>query len=342
MTPRWRRVAALAAVALTLPLGGCATGYVLRGAYEEARLLWRREPIDRMLQRDDVDTATRHKLELVLGVRQFAADELGLRVGDSYTSVARVDSGQIVHVVSAAPRDRLVPYTWWFPIVGRVPYRGYFKRAEADALAAELERDGYDTLVRPAVAFSTLGWFADPVPSTMLRLDDARLAETIIHELLHNTLYVSGQAAFNESFATFVGMHGAQAYFAARGGGENAILTARRWADALRFSRFLRAAIARLEAAYAGGIDEASRQVLFEELQAQFRAEPWETDSFASFATQPLNNAVLVHDRLYADRLDAFDAALRDRGGDLRATIAAVSAAARDATDPYAALTAQR
>jgi predicted aminopeptidase len=338
MSARRRAAVALAAVALGLGLSGCATGYVLRAAYEEARLLWRREPIAELLQSDELDPATRDKLELVLAARRFAADELGLAVGGSYTTFARVDAAQIIHAVSAAPRDKLVPYTWWFPIVGRVPYRGYFDRADAEALAAELARQGYDTLVRPAVAFSTLGWFDDPLLSTLLRADEAQLAETVLHELTHNTLYVPGHAAFNESFATFVGLRGAAAFFTARAEPERAALSEQRWGDALQFSRFLAAAIARLDAAYAAGIDPAARQALFDDLQAQYRALPWATDSHAAFARAPLNNAVILHERLYADRLDAFAAVLQAHDGDLRAAIAAIIDRGRTADDPFAAL----
>ncbi len=335
---RRRAVALAAAAALALAANGCATGYVLRAAYEEARLLWRREPIAAVLQRGDLDAATRQKLELVLALRRFAADELGRAVGGSYATLARVDAAQIIHAVSAARRDQLVPYTWWFPIVGRVPYRGYFERADAEALAAELERDGYDTLVRPAVAFSTLGWFDDPLLSTLLRADEAQLAETVVHELTHNTLYVLGHAAFNESFATFVGLQGAAAFFTARAQRQEAVLSEQRWRDARQFSRFLTTAVARLDAAYATGIDAAARQALFDDLQAQYRALAWETDSHASFARVPLNNAVILHERLYADRLDVFAAVLQAHDGNLRAAIEDIIATVRHADDPYLAL----
>ena len=328
MSGRGRRVAALAAwVAIGLSLGGCATGYVVRAAYEESKLLWRREPIATALRSDALDAATRAKLELVLAVRQFADAQLGLRVGGSYSSYAVVDGSQVLHVVSAAPRDRLVPYTWWFPIVGRVPYRGYFDPADAEALAAELRWEGYDTLVRPAIAFSTLGWFDDPLPSTLLQQDEARLAETVIHELTHNTLYVPSAAAFNESFATYVGLRGAEQFFAARGDAARAALCAARTADALTFSAFLAGAIARLDAAYARGIDPVARQELLVGVQRDAAGQQWLTGEYAGFWRRPLNNAVVVHDRLYADRLAAFEAAYAARDGDLRRTIEAFVAA---------------
>lgn len=329
--------AALLALA-ALACASCGTTYVLRAGYEEARLLWRRQPIDALLAQPDTDPATRAKLELVGAVRAYAADHIGLQVGGSYTSVATVEAGQVVHVVSAAPRDRLVPVTWWFPIVGRVPYRGYFDRTDADDFAADLERQGNDTMVRPAVAFSTLGWFDDPLLSTMLRDDQSRLAETVIHELTHATRYLPNQAAFNESLAMFVGLRGAEDFFAAHGDAVRANHLAARWADALTFSDALAAVTARLDAAYATGVEEADRQALFAALQREVADRQWLTAEYAGFWRRPLNNAVIVHDQLYADRLPLFDAALACSGGNLRVTLRAILAVVGQYDDPFAAV----
>jgi predicted aminopeptidase len=333
-----RRRAALILLAVCAPLlSGCATGYVLRAAYEEARLLWRRQPIDRVLA-GDVDAETRGKLELTLAVRDYAKHSLGLSVGGCYRSIANVESSQIVHVVTAAPRDQLVPYTWWFPIVGRVPYRSYFNAADAEALAASLEQNGYDTYVRPAVAFSTLGWFDDPLLSNLLRYDDERLAETIIHELLHNTIYIPGQTAFNESLATFVGHRGAEAFFRAQDQPARANDSAARWADALTYSAFLDRLTEQLQAAYAAGVSQTERGAIFDRARAEFTAEPWQTSEYAGFERAQLNNAVLLHDQFYADRLALFQAVYVRNGDDLRAAVAWIREAVQDHSDPFAAL----
>ena len=340
MTPRAvlgrARGALLLLVCATL-VSGCSTGYVLRAAYEEARLLWRREPIDHVLA-GNVDPDTRGKLELTLAVRDYAKHSLGLSVGGCYKSIATVETSQIVHVVTAAPRDRLVSYTWWFPIVGSVPYRSYFDAADADALAASLAHDGYDTYVRPAVAFSTLGWFDDPLLSNLLRYDDERLAETIIHELLHNTIYIPGQTAFNESLATFVGHRGAEAFFRAQDEPSRANASAARWADALTYSAFLDRLTEQLQAAYAHGISDADRTALFDRARAEFAAQPWQTTEYAGFERAELNNAVVLHDQFYADRLALFQAAYARNGEDLRAAVAWIREAVQDHSDPFTAL----
>ncbi|HYL60842.1 MAG TPA: aminopeptidase, partial [Candidatus Acidoferrales bacterium] len=232
----------------SLLAGGCYAGYLARAAYEESRILWHRKPIDDALAHGDLAPDIREKLETVLAVRKFAADELGLNVGGAYQTVAPVDQGAVVHVVMAAPRDSLDPYTWWFPIVGSVPYRGYFDERDADAQAAALEADGLDTLVRPAVAFSSLGFFDDPLLSNLLKLDRVELAGVIIHELFHRTYYLASDAMFDESAANYVGSAGAVAFFTSTESASSADAIAARGIleSDLKFARFLLKEQARL------------------------------------------------------------------------------------------------
>jgi len=325
----------------SLFLSACSPGYVLRAGYEEAKILWRRQPIEKVLGRGDLDASTREKLELVLAVRVFARETLHLRVGDSYASLAQVDASQVVHVVSAAYQLQLQPYTWWFPIVGRVPYKGYFSESDAREEAASLDRDGYDTYVRPSVAFSTLGWFADPLLSNLLRYDRATLANVIIHELLHNTSYIGGHADFDESFANFVGHRGAMLFFAGRDDAEAEQQATSDWGDALVFSDFLVRFTTRLRAAYGDGATLNDRAQLFRAAQVEFNTLPLHTRMYKEFATLPLNNAVILQDLMYADRLQLFEDMLRQQDGDLGRTIQAVlDVVRRRSGDPFAALEA--
>ena len=153
-------------------------------------------------------SADRAKLRLVLETRAFAVDSLGLPARDAFTQFSQLDHDTLVLVLSGAWRDRLQPVTWWFPVVGRVPYRGYFDFAEAQRAERALAASGYDTYLRPSPAFSTLGFFNDPLLSTTLHEDSVDIANTVIHELTHNRFYASGQAVFNESFASFAGAKG--------------------------------------------------------------------------------------------------------------------------------------
>jgi predicted aminopeptidase len=334
-----QRVACLLLLLCLLVLSACSPAYVLRAGYEEAKILWRREPIERMLQRADLDAAMRAKLELALAVRVFARDTLHLRVDHSYATFARVDADAMVHVVTAAYRLRLEPYTWWFPIVGRVPYKGFFSQSAADGEAADLERQGYDTAVRPSVAFSTLGWFADPLVSTLLRYDRAVLADIIIHELLHNTSYLAGRAEFDESFANFVGSRGAILFFASRGDEGAAHEASTVWNDTLQFSDFLGRFTARLRAAYASGVTLAERQELFAAAQDEFRRLPLQTLMYRDFGTRQLNNAVILQHLTYADRLQVFERLFAQEGNDLQRTIAVVlQIVHKRVDDPFAAV----
>lgn len=341
----------LAAVCAAGALTCASPGYLVRAGLEEARILSRRRPIARVVQDAATPAEERRKLRLVLQARDFAASGLDLNAGQSYTTYSWVDSDTLLLVVSGAYRDRFQPYTWWFPIVGRVPYKGFFDFDAAHAEAARLRRAGFDAAVRPSAAFSTLGWFNDPLLNTVLRYGDVALANTVIHELTHNTLYLPGQAAFNESLANFVGDVGAIEFFCARDGesSDTCRLARDGWADNLVFGAFLDDLIARLEALY-GRTDLDSeekvvrREEVFRAALERFAAdvEPHlRTSAFRGFADRHLDNAVLIGMRLYYRRLDLFDRVHRRLGGPLAASIDAMIDAARQRPDdPFAAVEA--
>lgn len=319
--------------------------YLARAGVAEARILLAREPIADVAGDAATDAETRGKLSLVLAVRNFAEDSLGLDAGKTYTTYARVRSDTLVLVLSASRWDRLEEHRWRYPIVGPVPYKGFFRPDQAVREARRLEEAGFDTYLRVANAFSTLGWFDDPLLSTIVREDSADLAATVIHEILHRAIYVRGRTAFNESFANFVGYRGAEAYFRAQGDQRNAERAAALWRDELRLGRFLATLATRLENLYTAGITgsalRSERARLFgaaRSTMADTLALTLETMDGRSLADRPMNNAVVLALRLYLTDLDRFEEALQAHAGNLPGTIATVrrNAGARPVRAPGA------
>jgi predicted aminopeptidase len=344
---KWDRLSRLLIILLPFLLAGCDVGYLTHAAYEEAHLLWNRKSITQVLENPRLSPEVRERLQTVLAVRKFAADNLGLRVGGAYRSVSQVDRNAVVWVLMAAPRDSLQPYVWWFPIVGYVPYRGYFHKEKAEAEAAAMESRGYDTFVRPAIAFSSLGFFDDPVLSNLLELNRVELAGVLIHELFHRTFFLASDAMFDESSANWIGNQGAVDFFA-RTEGENSADTAAARAiyqSDMRFAAFLLQEQARLLRLYASGLKHQEmlrrREQLFTAINTDYVALKPELSGLERFDLdkQKLNNAVLLNYLLYFHDLDNFAALQRMHHGDTRATIKAIIELARsDPGDPFHAI----
>ena len=320
-----RVILALAAGTL---LGGCMAlggpGYLTRAAWSEARILLRREPIAEILERPGLDPVRADRLRLALVAREFARDTLGLRVGDSYSTYVDVDHAAPVHVVSAAYRDRLESFLWRYPIVGRLPYRGFFDRPAADAAAARLEADGLDVEVRPATAFSTLGWFADPLLSSTAAEPPVGLVETIIHELFHATVWRAGDAAFNESAASWMGHRGTIAFFCEGGPGADEAHcreARRRWTVTRARGQIFARLATRLRKLYAGAPPVAVRERVRARLAARAGDQLEARRLGRRSELSPPNNARLLGMQLYTTGLEDFERVVPP-GGDLRMAVA--------------------
>jgi predicted aminopeptidase len=328
---------------LAIVLAGCSPSYVIRAGFEEAKILWRRQPIATVLARSDLEPEVRHKLQLVLDARRYA-EELGLEVGGSFTTLSHADGPNILYVLTATPRTSLEPHTWWFPIVGTVPYKGFFDRAIAEAESKSLVEKGLDTSIRGAAAFSTLGWFDDPLLRHQLRADDAALVNLVLHETYHSTFYAKGAhaTAFNESLATFVGHRAAIDFFAARADAAELVVQARMaWDDERLFATFVQGLGNRLKTLYAEQNETAAlagREVLFTEALASFPSLAFHGKRFDKFDDLHLNNAVLLQSLLYTTDLDVFES-LAARLGGVRPALDVIEAAARsDPKDPFGAV----
>lgn len=196
-------------------ISSCSPGYVARGAYEQGKILLGRRDIPDVLKDPDTPQEEREKLELVLQARAFALG-IGLSPGGSFTTYSDIGKDTLSWVVVGARKDSFSLYTWWFPIVGRVPYKGFFDKEDAELQGKELEAEGYETWIRGTDAFSSLGWLDDPVLSTTLRNPPVRVANTVIHESVHSTVWIPGSVPFNESLAHFIAMKATEQFFVQR------------------------------------------------------------------------------------------------------------------------------
>lgn len=342
-----RVIAAVLALGLGYLLLAPTGRYLLRGAWEEGHILARRVSIANLVADPATPPDTRGKLELVLAARAFAHDSLALATKESFTQYSAFPRDTLVLVLSGAYRDRLELVTWWFPIVGRVPYKGFFDFAAAKEAARRLGADGYDVYLRPSPAFSTLGFFNDPLLPTSLKTDSADLATTVVHELTHNTFYASGQAVFNESFANFAGSRGAARFFRSRGDSASAKAVEDRWADDTLFARFWERVYHSIDSVYTAHPESApariaahdsvylrAREILVRELGPKLR-----TIDARVLPRVRLDNATLMARRIYLTELDLFDGVYAREDNDPRRAIARVIELARSRPrDPYAAV----
>jgi predicted aminopeptidase len=247
----------------------------------------------------------------------------------------------------AAPRDALVPYRWWFPIVGYVPYRGYFDKTRAEDLAKSLEASGYDTYVRPAIAFSSLGFFNDPLLSNLLELNRVELAGVICHELFHRTYFLESDVMFDESAATWVGSRGAVDFFVASTGPESPETAAARgiYESDVKFAAFLLQEEARLLRLYDSGLPRGEilkrRVKIFAKIQGDYTRLKPALSGLERFDLdkQPLNNAVLLNYLIYFHDFNNFAALQQKHYGDTAATIKAIIELAKsEPSDPFHAI----
>lgn len=204
----------VALLILSVTLAGCQLGYYGQAISGHFSLMGKREPVAEVLADPDTPEGVAEQLAFSQQVIDWAGPALGLPTDDVYHQYVALDQDAVVWNVLAAPRWSLTPTTWCYPLLGCVSYRGYFSREKADHEAAKLAEKGMDTWVGGAIAYSTLGWFADPLTTPMLNRSRPALAELLIHELTHRRLYIPNDTRFNESLATLVGREGALLFFA--------------------------------------------------------------------------------------------------------------------------------
>ena len=288
--------------------------------------------LDEALKDPHLTDEQKRKLKLAEEAHEFAQTVLGLRQTKSYTTFVQLDGPYVTYVVSAAPKDELIAYKWWFPVVGSLPYKGYFEPKGAHEEADLMKEKGYDTYVRGVSAYSTLGWFSDPILSSMLEYKDYDLVNTIIHETVHATIYIKSQADFNERLAVFFGNLGTEEFYRRREGADSKTLKqiASDNLDERIFSENIFKEMHDLEDWYAqqrgpdkehpNAIPEDLRLARLKEIQTRFatlvRPQFKSADSYRGFETREINNARLLTYRLYFEKLDDFQAVYKKLGSD--------------------------
>lgn len=306
---------------LALALAGCGSiRYYAQLAHGEAALLDAREPIAELVDAPQTPATLKRRLQLAQQARTFASDQLDLPRNASYTTFADLHRPYAVWNVYATPALSVQPITHCFPIAGCVAYRGYFDHAAAEAEAARLKATGDDVAVTGVPTYSTLGWFSDPVLSTMMRWDDDELAGEIFHELAHQKLYVAGDTQFNESYANFVEREGLRQWRRSRGKPPAGSVATARADDVARLMLDTREQLAALyREPLPADMLRARKADVFAALQRRYRSlrdGAWHGYAgYDAFFSRPLNNASLLPFGLYDRWVPGF-AKLYAQGGD--------------------------
>lgn len=331
------------ALSVGLLAASCATFWLPRQAVSLAALLIRAVPVTRLASVSGLDPGIENLLARVDSIRRFAREELGLRETKSYTTFIQTDREYVVRVVSACPELSFERKCWSYPILGKLPYRGFFDDGDARREARRLAARGYDVIARPTTAFSMLGMVPDPLFSFMTEYETGDLAELVIHELVHATVFVRGQSGFNEELATFIGRKGAERYLLSAG----AALAAYRngLSDAGRFSSFLRETGRELGEVYSSGGSRDEKLVRKRSIIARRAAEyvelspPFSGGAYASFDMGRVDNAYIDLYMLYEGEPGLYQRFFdRCADGDLAAFVHSIAELAKTGVDVKVAM----
>jgi len=309
--------------------GGCSVGYLFHVGKGQLKIVCGSRSTEDVLRDEGVPESEKAKIRLVLDAKAFGENDLGLAYSKNYTRYYVVKHPPVAYNLTASPRLDMEAYRWCFPIAGCLPYKGFFTRGRAERESARMAGRGYDTYIRPVGAYSTLGWFKDPIFSTLLRYPDPVLVEVILHEMVHGTIFLKGQGVFNEGVATFIGEKGAEAFFRARGGptaGQSEEMERRREANGL-FRKTMFSLADRLRALYESEGEEevklARRGRIFEEAKESLRKglEAIGSKGYQGVLAEDWNNAFLVSYLTYHEDPGLWEALYDAFNHDLKAMV---------------------
>lgn len=325
---------------------GCQLTYIMKSAHNQFSMMTTRQSIKHLLQSDQLEPALRKKLELTEQARVFAFTDLQLKKTENYATFIDLKRPYVTWVASASEKWQLKNYEWKYPIVGSMPYKGFFSEREAADEVDQLKAKNLDAFYRGVSAYSTLGWFTDSLLSSMLRYSDHDLVDTIIHELVHTTIYIKNNADFNERLAVFIGAKGAELFYLKQEGQNSPTLSKIKNEnhDQMEFAKWISKEIQSLKAWYSQ-INEAERmeekrEKRLKEITDRFQSElepKLKSDLYKNFKTLKLNNARLGLYSTYVQDIDVFEGALEKCQNDLVRFIKAVKTL-EDEENPMKAL----
>ena len=307
-------------------LAGCDPSYYWQATQGHIDLLQRKQKIQNLLLDNTTDPVLRKKIQLLSKVRHFASKELNLPSGNGYKSYVELPNSYVSVLVSAAPPFSLNPKQWCYVIIGCQSYRGYFDIADAEQLANELRKSGFDVSLSYASAYSTLGYlnqswlpdyFSDPVLSTFLQRSDRELIATLIHEMAHQVVYVAGDTSFNESYATFVEQEGTLQYLRAGNLRYKMEKIQQNYKDRLLFRSWIDETIKELNDLYSTSLDKdrkrLRKQLIFERLKQRYQQNQTQFQflNYSQWFAQDLNNSHLLGVKRYNNFVSAFEELFR-------------------------------
>jgi len=329
--------ASLAVVVVLVLIYWELIGYGLQQGYGQLNIIWNAKPVEYYLEDPAFPDSLKSRLELIKEIRKYAIDSLGLKDTENYKTLYDQKGEEVMWVVMACEPFALKPKEWKFPIIGSVPYKGFFKKERAEALKAELEKEGWDVIVRNPGGWSTLGWFTDPILSKMLMRSEGDLANLIIHEMSHATIFVKDSIEFNENLATFIGDRGAELFLIYKYGLNSKEYTVyiEEDEDYLKYVNHMLRGAKLLDSLYAGmnESDSLSRKRALKESAIRKIVGAMDTLSLAltkqpsaRFNQKLPNNAYFMNFRQYQAKQTVFGEEWRTRfGGDLKAYIVYLS-----------------
>lgn len=326
MSKRIRYIYLLSLAVVITVIYGCDTiHYYGQAIHGQAAIISKRQPISRVLRNTDSPENLKTKLRHILNIRQFASQSLSLPTGKNYLTYVNLSRPFVIWNVFASPEFSFASKAWRYPIVGRATYRGYFSENSARKYAEKLDKKNWDIYIGPVTAYSTLGWFNDPVLSTIINRSEASLARIIFHELAHQVLYVNSDTTFNESFATTVEQEGIRRWAKATGHPRayDEYLLARKRQQT--FTALVLSYRNRLNKLYRQDIPDPKKRSIKKQLIASLRSDYQQVKKqwggytgYDDWFETPINNAKINTVATYHELVPAFNQLLLKSGGNLK------------------------